>query len=141
VLLVDDDTEMRAVLRDFLTGSGWLVEEAADVKETLASVQRAHPAVIVLDHEMPGDWGLEVLPALRREWPHIPVIIVTAFGGPRLRGEALQLGAVAYLDKPFRLSELLALVRRVVAARPATPRPTGPPEDLNTTRVEMPEGQ
>lgn len=108
ILLVDDDPEMRAMLRDFLIDGGFRVEEAPDAGELLKLVPRVNPAAIVLDHEMPGDWGLETLPTLRRDWPHIPVIVVTAFGGPRLQAEAIRLGAAGYLDKPFRLSDLLA---------------------------------
>jgi DNA-binding response OmpR family regulator len=91
--------------------------EAADTEALLAIVSRMEPAAIILDHEMPGDWGLEVLPVLRRQRPGIPVVIITAFGGPKARETAHRLGAAAYLDKPFRVADLLAIVRRV--ARPA----------------------
>jgi DNA-binding response OmpR family regulator len=115
ILLVDDDPEMRAMLRDFLAGGGFHVQEAADARELFSLLPRVTPAAIVLDHEMPGEWGLETLPGLRRDWPDVPVIVVTAFGGPRLHAEAMRLGAAGYLDKPFRLADLLALVRRVAA--------------------------
>jgi two-component system nitrogen regulation response regulator GlnG len=73
------------------------------------------PAAIILDHELPGDWGLEVLPLLRQRHPGVPVIVITAFGGPRLRAIAEGLGAAGYLDKPFRLAQLLSVVRQVLA--------------------------
>lgn len=115
ILLVDDDPEMRAVLRDFLAGAGFRVAEAADTEALLALVPRVEPAAIILDHELPGDWGLEVLPVLRQRHPGVPVIVITAFGGPRLRATAEQLGAAGYLDKPFRLAQLLCLVQQVLA--------------------------
>jgi DNA-binding response OmpR family regulator len=117
ILLVDDDPEMRAVLRDFLTEAGFNVEEAADTETLLALVPREEPAAIILDHEMPGDWGLEALPTLRQRWPDIPVVIITAFGGAKARETAEALGAAGYLDKPFRLATLLALVRGALASR------------------------
>jgi CheY-like chemotaxis protein len=76
-------------------------------------IPRVEPAAIILDHEMPGDWGLEILPTLRQRWPAIPVVIITAFGGPKARETATRLGAAAYLDKPFRVADLVSIVRRV----------------------------
>src|SRR5262249_27272207 len=111
VILVDDDPEMRAMLRDVLARAGFPTEEAADSEALLALMARVEPAASILDHEMPGDWGLEILPALRQRWPSIPVVIITAFGGPKVRETAARLGAAAYLDKPFRVGDLLAIVR------------------------------
>lgn len=121
LIVVDDDPEMRALLRDVLQEAGFRVEEAADANELFGLLPRALPTTVILDHEMPGDWGIEILPALRRQWPAIPVVVVTAFGGPHLRDEATRRGATAYLDKPFRISELLAIVQRVRTGQPAPP--------------------
>jgi DNA-binding response OmpR family regulator len=115
IVLVEDDPEMRAILRDYLGGAGFPVQEAADAEALFALVPPVEPAAVILDHELPGEWGLEILPTLRRRLPGIPVIVVTAFGGPRLRATAEKLGAAAYLDKPFRMAELLAVVQQVVA--------------------------
>jgi two-component system nitrogen regulation response regulator GlnG len=73
------------------------------------------PAAIILDHEMPGDWGLEVLAALRSAHPEVPVIFVTAFGSAAMRDAATRDGAAAYLGKPFRLDDLIATLHRLVA--------------------------
>ncbi|HEV8310463.1 MAG TPA: response regulator [Methylomirabilota bacterium] len=122
ILLADDDVEMRAVIRDFLTATGFRVEEAFDAHELLLLLPRVEPAAIILDHEMPGDWGLEILPSLRQRWPEIPVIIITAFGGAKARETAMRLGATGYLDKPFRLVTLLGVLRGALATR--NPAPT-----------------
>lgn len=116
ILIVDDDLDMRAMLRDVLAGAGFRVEEAATTDELFALVPRVEPAAIILDHEMPGDWGLEVLPLLRERHPDIPVVVITAFGGPRLQAVAGQLGAAGYLDKPFRMARLLALLDDLLSA-------------------------
>jgi CheY-like chemotaxis protein len=113
LLIVDDDPEMRAMLRDVLGGAGFPTEEAADSAALLALIPRVEPAAIILDHEMPGDWGLEILPTLRQRWPSIPVVIITAFGGPKARELATRLGAAGYLDKPFRMADLVTILRRV----------------------------
>jgi DNA-binding response OmpR family regulator len=115
IVLVDDDAEMRAMLRDFLAGAGFRVVEAGDTEALLDLVPRVSPAAIILDHELPGDWGLEVLPLLRQRHPEVPVIVITAFGGPRLQATAERLGAAGYLDKPFRMARLLSLLEHVRA--------------------------
>jgi DNA-binding response OmpR family regulator len=114
ILVVDDDLDMRAMLRDVLVRAGFRVEEAATSDELFALVPRAEPAAIILDHEMPGDWGLEVLAALRSAHPEVPVIFVTAFGSAAMREAATRDGAAAYLAKPFRLDDLIATIRRLV---------------------------
>jgi CheY-like chemotaxis protein len=90
------------------------VEEAASTDELFALVPRVGPAAIILDHEMPGDWGLEILPALRRSHPDVPVIFVTAFGSAQMQEAAGRDGAAAYLNKPFHLGDLLTALYRVL---------------------------
>jgi DNA-binding response OmpR family regulator len=119
ILVVDDDLDMRAMLRDVLARAGFRVEEAANSDELFALVPRVGPAAIVLDHEMPGDWGLEILPALHRTHPEVPVIFITAFGSAQMREAVLRDGAAAYLNKPFHLGELLGALQRVVPRPPA----------------------
>jgi DNA-binding NtrC family response regulator len=115
VLIVDDDLEMRAMLRDELARSGFHVEEAASSDELSALAPRVAPAVIILDHEMPGDWGLEVLPTIRKAHPGVAVVFTTAFGGPAMWETATRAGAAACLSKPFRMGDLLATVHRLLA--------------------------
>jgi signal transduction histidine kinase/CheY-like chemotaxis protein len=80
ILVVDDDPEMREILRRTLTKAGWTIGEAANGAECLDALQRAHPAVVLLDLMMPGMDGFEVLEAMRRheKWSDIPVIVITA---------------------------------------------------------------
>lgn len=80
ILVVDDDPEMREILRRTLTKAGWTIGEAANGAECLDALQRAHPAVVLLDLMMPGMDGFEVLETMRRheQWSDIPVIVITA---------------------------------------------------------------
>lgn len=117
ILVVDDDLDMRAMLRDVLVRAGFRVEEAANSDELFALVPRVRPAAIILDHEMPGDWGLEILPTLKRQHPDVPVIFITAFGSARMREAASSDGAAAYLNKPFHLGELLDALQRLLPPR------------------------
>ena len=106
VLVVDDDAEMRALLRRTLEYDGHQVTERDRGMHVLAALRELPFDLIILDKEMPGMTGFDLLPMLRREFPAVPVLLVTAFGGHRVESSALRLGATSYLEKPFRLSQL-----------------------------------
>jgi len=110
-MVIDDDGEMRAVLRDFLTREGFQIHEEAGGEGVVVALESLHPAVIVLDKEMPGANGLDLLSYLTRRHPSIPVIVITAFGGPEVRAEALRRGATGYIEKPFSVAALLRALR------------------------------
>src|SRR5689334_12798811 len=127
VMVIDDDAEMRAMLRDFLMSEGFRVREAPTGDLVISSLEDEEPAAVVLDKEMPGVNGLDILAYVQHRRPSIPVILITAFGGPEVRAEALRRGAAHYIEKPFRVGALLAAVRSVVdRARDATPPPPAP---------------
>ena len=121
VMIVDDDAEMRALLRDALERDGFDVREGAG-NEVIPLLEREAPDAIVLDKEMNGVNGLDLLPCIRRRQPDIPVILVTAFGGVEVEAEALRRGATHYIDKPFRMAHLLAMLRAALAPAAAAAR-------------------
>jgi len=114
VMVIDDDTEMRAMLRDFLMSEGFRVHEAATGDGVIAMLETLRPAALVLDKEMPGVNGLDLLAYVSRRHPAMPVIVITAFGGAPVRAEALRRGAAHYIEKPFRVAALLEAVRAAV---------------------------
>jgi DNA-binding NtrC family response regulator len=114
VMIIDDDAEMRAMLRDFLMSEGFRVREAPTGDLVINSLESEEPAAVVLDKEMPGVNGLDILAYVQHRRPSIPVILITAFGGPEVRAEALRRGAAHYIEKPFRVGALLAAVRAAV---------------------------
>jgi two-component system response regulator HydG len=127
VLVVEDDGAMRALLRDFLDRVGYRVLEQPNGAAVTALVETEHVDAVILDKEMPGPSGLDLLSFLRHRLPDVPVVFITAFGGPDVAEEARRRGAYRYLEKPFRLAavrDTLAEATRetVVSAG----RPTGP---------------
>jgi DNA-binding NtrC family response regulator len=110
-LVVDDDSAMRTLLRDWLERGGFRVIEEASAEGLLTAARATQLDVVVLDKEMPGQSGFDVLPAFHRRWPDVPVIVITAFGGDVVAEEALRLGARMYLEKPFQLRALLEAVQ------------------------------
>jgi CheY-like chemotaxis protein len=111
ILVVDDDAEMRTLIHDFLRGAGFAVREAASGSEAVAAVEVQHPDVVILDKEMPGMGGFDVLARLQRCLPGTPVILVTAFGGQHVAEQAFLRGAARYLEKPFRVHDLVLIVQ------------------------------
>ena len=116
ILLIDDDAAMRAMLTDFLTRRRIAVVADSNGADALARLDRERVDAVVVDKEMAGMNGLEVLQVVRRDRPGLPVILITAFGGPRVAQDAIRSGASGYLEKPFRMHELVAMLRRVGAA-------------------------
>jgi len=121
---------MRTLLAESLRSDGYRVEEAesgaALARAIAARLERRHLAsldLIVSDVRLPGLSGLEVIDALRSVDWSVPVIVMTAFGDEDVRAEALRLGAVAVLDKPFDVESLRSVVRRALATRGASSLP------------------
>jgi two-component system, response regulator FlrC len=115
VLVVDDDEAWRAALKDSLEHEGLHVVAVARAEWTLPAIELYRPAVVVIDNVMPGPMlGIELLPALRRRWPQLPIVMMTAFGGRGTAEEALRQGATAYFDKPFRVADLVGEIRRLI---------------------------
>jgi DNA-binding NtrC family response regulator len=106
VLVVDDDAEMRTLLRRTLEFDGHQVTELDRGTHVVETLRRAPFDLVILDKEMPGLTGIDLLPILRLEFPRVPVVLVTAFGGRQVATSALRLGAASYLEKPFRLGQL-----------------------------------
>jgi CheY-like chemotaxis protein len=111
ILIVEDDMAIRATLADFLSGEGYLVDEAADGHEGLARLQSRRPDLILLDLHMPGMGGRSFLERLRgaEACRGIPVLLMT---GTSLSASQVP-GVDAVLEKPFHLEDLVAAVQRL----------------------------
>lgn len=114
ILVVDDDPEMRALLHDVLSNEGYEVVEAKDGTEAVLALRARKFDVILMDKNMPGPSGLDLLPGFRRVCPWSPIIMMTAFGDVPSYMEAVEKGAVEYLFKPFRMEELKAAIAKAL---------------------------
>jgi CheY-like chemotaxis protein len=110
VLVVDDEPEVGAALRDLLLEIGYLVKNAARGAEALRLVDVFQPDVVLLDLQMPGMPGTEVLAQLRQRHPRLPIIIVTANADAAVALSTLAQGAFDYVLKPFTLEGLERIV-------------------------------
>jgi CheY-like chemotaxis protein len=123
ILVVDDDPALLDTIREYLESSEnhYVVETASRGSEALKMVARARPDVVILDVEMPGMTGVQVLASLRALDPTIPVIMLTANTDGPVAAETLKLGAVSYAPKPLDIRYLDHLIA-VFATKPREPR-------------------
>lgn len=120
VLIVDDDADIRDVVRIALLQAGFQTEEAADGAAALAAVTQVKPDLVVLDIGLPEMDGLEVCRTLRVS-TDVPVLFLTARGDEIDRIVGLEMGADDYLAKPFSPRELVARVRAILRRGGAAP--------------------
>lgn len=122
ILVVDDDAEIRTLLRDYLERSGLRVSTAADGRQMRAVLARTPADLVVLDLMLPGEDGLALCRDLRaRGAAHLPVLMLTARGEEADRILGLEMGADDYLSKPFSPRELLARIKAVLRRTRALP--------------------
>ena len=113
ILVVDDDSDIRALARLALARDGHMVTEASSGKEALALIAAEPPDLLVLDLLMPDQGGLEVLRILRSQAATLalPVVVLTAMDDEVNTRAGFELGATDYVTKPFTIPQLVARVR------------------------------
>ena len=117
ILVVDDDSDVRALANKALQRDGHVVLEAASGAEALALIEKESPDLVLLDLLMPVQGGLEVLKILRGRpaTANLPVVILTAMDDEATTRAGFDLGATDYLTKPFTIPQLAARVRACLA--------------------------
>ena len=122
-LIIDDEVQIRRLLRVALEAENYQVREAENGQQGLIEIANYKPAVILLDLGLPDLEGLEVLRRLR-EWSEAPVVVLTVRDDVQEKVAALDAGADDYVTKPFSIPELLARLR-------AAQRKTRPAEEIS----------
>ncbi|WP_437986341.1 sigma-54-dependent transcriptional regulator [Sorangium sp. So ce117] len=112
VLVVDDEENLRLVVRTFLKRDGYEVEAVSSGEEALAMVESFGPDVILTDVRMPRMGGLDLLATLKAKGNEATVIVMSAYGNVDLAIEAMKAGAYDYLQKPFKAEEVLLTLRK-----------------------------
>jgi two-component system, OmpR family, KDP operon response regulator KdpE len=110
ILVVDDEKQIRRMLRVALEGYGYNIGEAASGQEGLSQTSIFHPDVIILDLGLPDLDGIEVIQRLR-EWTQVPIVVLSVREHEDDKIKALDVGADDYVTKPFSMGELLARLR------------------------------
>jgi two-component system KDP operon response regulator KdpE len=110
ILVVDDEPQIRRVMRSTLSAHGYVITEAMTGEEGVESARKARPDLVLLDMNMPGMGGLEACREIRRS-TEAPIIMLTVRNAERDKVMALDAGADDYVVKPFGIEELLARIR------------------------------
>lgn len=107
ILIVDDDTRLRQLLKTYLQRNNFITSECANANETEDFLALIHPDAIIMDMMMPEKNGDILIKELRQKGINIPILMLTAKGDPSSRINGLEAGADDYLSKPFEPKELL----------------------------------
>ena len=119
LLVVDDDARLRDLLRRYLADSGFRVTVAGDAAEARANLASFAFDLVVLDVMMPGESGLDLTRALRRDGD-VPILLLTAMAEPEDRVAGLEEGADDFLAKPFEPRELVLRIKKILQRLSAT---------------------
>lgn len=112
ILLVEDDDDLREALSDTLSLGGYQVVEAEDGQSALQLLQKTSVSLVLSDVQMRPMDGETLLREVKQRYPHLPVILMTAFGEIERAVAAMHAGAAHYLPKPFEPDDLLAAIAR-----------------------------
>jgi two-component system, OmpR family, KDP operon response regulator KdpE len=135
ILIVDDDPQIRRVLKVTLTGQGFEVDDAKNGEEALEKLRAARADLVLLDVNMPGMSGIDTCRAIR-SGSEVAIIMLTVRDDEAATVEALDAGADDYVTKPFKPSELSARIRAALRRAPGGQGPSGR-LTLGATRIDF----
>jgi two-component system KDP operon response regulator KdpE len=119
--VVDDEPQIRRIMRTTLTGAGYEVDDAKTGEEALEKVREFHPDLVLLDINMPGMGGIAACRSIRHD-SNVAIIMLTVHNTEKAKVEALDAGADDFVVKPFSTPELLARIRAALRRLPASPQ-------------------
>ncbi|MHB1670543.1 MAG: sigma-54-dependent transcriptional regulator [Acidiferrobacter sp.] len=114
VLIVDDDRKIRLTLSIFLERRGYRVRDVASVKAALTTLREFRADIVLSDLRMEGEGGIELLAAVKADYPSLPVIIMTAYASVEKAVEAIKRGAADFIVKPFAPAEIEQILSRAI---------------------------
>jgi len=117
ILVIDDDKQLRKLLKDILSKASYDAETAANAFQALEILADNHFDLVLMDLMMPSMDGYELFSILREDaaTKNIPVIAVTALDDPRNKERIREIGFFAHVAKPFEMEELMAIVKKALA--------------------------
>jgi len=118
ILIVDDEADIRSLVGGLLSDEGYETREAADSDATLAAISARRPGLVLLDIWLQGSRldGMELLEVLKRDHPHLSVVIMSGHGNIETAVQAIKLGAYDFIEKPFKADRMILIVNRAIEA-------------------------
>jgi excisionase family DNA binding protein len=117
VLVVDDDARVRDILQDVIIGQGYQVVATENVERAIEEMEKQHFGLVFLDLVLPGLSGIEVLRWLKAKGEKAVVAIVTGYGDDPIALEAMEMGPLLLIRKPFRVEDVVEVLNIVMNAR------------------------
>ncbi len=122
MLVIEDDEEMRSLLKDFLEEEGVEIDSARDALEALQKLGARAFDLILTDLRLPGLSGLDIIPSIKRLRPEASIVVITAFGSEEIHRKVLERGATVYLEMPLRFQDLRVNIERIIFSKTETGR-------------------
>ena len=118
ILVVDDEADIRALIKGILNDEGLSVREAADAEETLKTIASRRPTLVILDIWLSGSTmdGMQILDHICRNYPDMPVIMISGHGNIDTAVSAIKMGAYDFIEKPFKADRLILQVQHALDA-------------------------
>jgi len=120
ILVIDDEAIVRASCERVLTPEGYSVAVVARGSDAMECLSREHFDLVLSDLKMPDMDGLEVLRNIKERWPGISVVLITGYGSDPTALQAIESGAVEYLEKPFTPEDIVRVVKRALGHNAGT---------------------
>jgi len=117
VIIIEDDDGVRLALAKRLEQHGCAVCALGSAADGLKHLREKTPDLVLLDYRLPDADGLELLERIRRQWPDLPVIMMTGFANVETAVQAMHLGAYDYISKPFELDQMMFVINKALEAR------------------------
>ena len=114
ILIVDDERDIRELIADILEDEGFATRRAGDAEACMAEIAAARPALLILDIWLKDSHmdGIDILKVVKRDYPEVPVVIISGHGNIEIAVAAIKQGAYDFIEKPFNIDQLLVVIRR-----------------------------
>lgn len=116
ILIVDDEADIRGLIKGILEDDGFRVRQAASSKEAYAAVEESVPHLVVLDIWLQGSEhdGMKILSTLKEKHPHLPIVMISGHGSIETAVSAIKQGAYDFIEKPFKADRLILMIQRAL---------------------------
>ncbi|MGA7279458.1 MAG: response regulator [Desulfocapsaceae bacterium] len=129
IYVIDDDVDLRESIAEVLENNHYQVSSFETAEAALQAIKFLIPSLVIVDNMMPGMGGMALIPLLKKEYPKVKIIMITAFSTVDNAVAAMKSGADDYLAKPFKRDELLVAVKRSLEELKFEKQMTGPGMD------------
>ncbi|MGA1875420.1 MAG: response regulator [bacterium] len=114
ILIVDDNEELCSIFKEALEEEGYAISTAQNGKQALDKIKGTHFDLIITDKNMPNMGGFRLLKSIREINPDVKVVMMTGFGGRQSYMDAMEFGAIEFLNKPVRIGDLKKFVSNIM---------------------------